>query len=306
MAAVEDLATRRASGVLEITGSPSGVIYLDEGHIAFARASWVPGLAARVGAARSEAGGPARGQQGDQPSAQRAGNEPLASRNTDEAAVAESAVRAGHLTAPRVHELITSIVVDAFMVLTIPLAADSQVAAIRFTSTRTYWTEMFPRLGIGPLRGEAYERAERMAQYGLSPTTPVSLRSLSAPSAVVTRKQWAVACHIGQHASARDLAMRRGDDLSDTVECLGRLIRAGLCTPVRVPVRECPPARVPAQGQAAGLPPAEHLPVRHQEHLPVRHTGHDAHPRQLQPAGRLQAPSVDVLTQVLNGLRKLS
>jgi hypothetical protein len=298
MAAVEDLVTRGASGVLEVTGSPSGVIYLDDGHIAFARASWVPGLAARVRAAQSEAGGAAGGQQATGPSDPGADAGLAASRNTDEAAVAESAVRRGHLTAPRVHELITSIVVDAFMVLTIPLAADSLVAAIRFTSTRTYWTEMFPRLGIGPLRGEACRRAERMAQYGLSPTTPVSLRPLNAPAAVVTRRQWAVACHLGQHASARDVAMRRGEDLSDTVECLGRLIRAGLCAPVRVAGRERPPARVPSRAPSAVPTPAGQLPVRH--------SGHGPHARRLQSADRGQAPPMDVLAQVLSGLRKLS
>jgi hypothetical protein len=302
MAAVEDLVTRGASGVLEVTGSPSGVIYLDEGHIAFARASWVPGLAARVRAAQARAGRGAPGQQATAPSHPGAPAGLPASRNADEAAVAESAVRRGYLTAPRVHELITSIVVDAFMVLTIPLAADSLVAAIRFTSTRTYWTDMFPRLGIGLLRGEAGKRAERMAQYGLSPTTPVSLRPLNAPSAVLTREQWSVACHIGQHACARDLAMRRGDDLSDTVECLGRLINAGLCTPVRVAGRECQPA------VAA---PAEQLPARRQEHLPARYSGHDPHDphdphgRQLQPAARADAPPMDILSQVLSGLRKL-
>jgi hypothetical protein len=292
MAAVEDLVTRGASGVLEVTGSPSGVIYLDDGHIAFARASWVPGLAARVRAVQLEAGRAARGQRATAPGA---GAGLPVGRETDEAAVAESAVRRGYLTAPRVHELITSIVVDAFMVLTIPLAADSLVSAIRFTSTRTYWTEMFPRLGIGPLRGEAGKRAERMAQYGLSPTTPVSLRSLNAPAAVVTRKQWAVACHIGQHASARDLAMRRGDDLSDTVECLGRLIRAGLCTPVRAAGRERPPAQVPSQAPSPA--PAGHLPARR--------AGHGPHARQLQSVGQVQAPPMDVLSQVLSGLRKL-
>ena len=50
MTALEDLVTREASGVLEVTGSPSGAVYLDGGRIAFARASWVPGLAARLGA----------------------------------------------------------------------------------------------------------------------------------------------------------------------------------------------------------------------------------------------------------------
>ena len=48
MTAVEDLVAREASGVLEVTGSPSGTIYLDGGRVTFARASWVPGLAARL------------------------------------------------------------------------------------------------------------------------------------------------------------------------------------------------------------------------------------------------------------------
>ena len=57
--------------------------------------------------------------------------------------------------------------------LTIPLATDSPVAAIRFTSTRTYWTELFPRLGIDHVRGEALRIAERMTEHGLAPTTAV-------------------------------------------------------------------------------------------------------------------------------------
>ena len=47
-AMVEELVAREASGVLEVTGMPSGVIYLDGGHIAYARASWVPRLAVRL------------------------------------------------------------------------------------------------------------------------------------------------------------------------------------------------------------------------------------------------------------------
>ena len=39
MAAVEDMAARQASGVLAVTGSPSGAFYLDGGRIAFARNS---------------------------------------------------------------------------------------------------------------------------------------------------------------------------------------------------------------------------------------------------------------------------
>ena len=147
---VEDLVTREASGVLEVTGSPAGAIYLDGGRIAFARASWVPGLAARLRAIGPALPGPGAAPSGG---------------DADDAAVAGYAVAHGHLTAAGLHELIRSIVVDAFLVLTVPLVADSSVAAIRFTSTRTYWTETFPRLGLDEVR------ARRCAGPGGWPST---------------------------------------------------------------------------------------------------------------------------------------
>ena len=286
MTAVEDLATRAASGVLEVTGSPSGAIYLDGGRIAFARASWVPGLAARL---RTTC--PALAGLGDLSSG----------READDAAVAEFAVQGGYLALAGLHELIRSIVVDVFLVLAIPLAMDSP-AAIRFTSTRTYWTEMFPRLGVHLVRGEAFRVAECMAEHGLAPTTAVALCGLRAPVAVLTREQWAVACQIGDYASALDLAARRGAALSDTLECLGGLTRAGLCAPVRVGGSGQPSSRGAGPVRPADLPadlPAE-PPARR---LPVRYPVQD---RAERPGGTGQAPTVDVLRQVLNGLRKLS
>jgi hypothetical protein len=284
MAAVEDLAAREASGVLEVTGNPSGAFYLDGGRIAFARSSWVPGLAARLRALR-----PALPGLGELPT----------DRDADDAAIAGFAVQRGYLTAAGLHELIRSIVVDAFLVLTIPLAMDSPVAAMRFASTRTYWTEMFPRLGIDLVRGEAFRMAERMAEHGLAPTTTVALCALRAPAAVLTREQWAVACRIGAHASALDLAERGGTALSDTLECLGSLTQAGLCAPVRVSGRGQPSSRGPGRARPAGLSPE---PAAAQ-HLPARYPAQD-HPAR--PGGPGQAPTVEILRQVLNGLRKLS
>ena len=129
---------------MRLTGDPSGAIYLDGGRITFARASWVPGLAARLHAIR-----PALAGLGDLSSG----------RDADDAAVAGFAVQRGYLTAAGLHEVIRSIVVDAFLVLTIPLAMDSPVAAIRFTSTRTYWTET-----VSPARRRS--RARGSAQGG--------------------------------------------------------------------------------------------------------------------------------------------
>jgi hypothetical protein len=285
MAVVEDLGARGASGVLEVKGNPSGAIYLDNGHIAFAWASWVPGLVARL--------------RGILPSPAELQGLP-AGRDTDDAALAALAVQRGYLTAAALHELIRSIIVDAFLVLTIPLAMDSTVASIRFASARTYWTEMFPRLDIDPVRWEALRQAQRMADYGLAPTTAVALRDLRRPAAVLTREQWAVASLIIDNASAREIALRHGAALTDTVECLGNLIRVGLCTPVRVTgvtgVTERRQLPFPASGQVPPLAERPHM----------RRVATD-HPAMLERhAGPGQPPTVDILRQVLNGLRKLA
>jgi hypothetical protein len=292
MTALEDLMTREASGVLEVTGSPSGAVYLDGGRIAFARASWVPGLAARLRAISPALDGLGETSSGGD------------ADDVDDAAVAGLAVQGGYLTAAALHGLIRSIVVDAFLVLTIPLVTDSPVAAIRFTSTRTYWTEVFPRLGIDLVREEAFRRAARLAEHGLAPTTAVALCDLRAPSAVLTREQWAVACRIGAHASALDLAARRGAALIDTLDCLGSLTRAGLCAPVRASGRGQPSSWGPARGRPTGLS-SQQAPAQPETagRLPGRHPAQD---RPAWTVGTGQAPTVDVLRQVLNGLKNLS
>lgn len=273
MSAVEDLGVHRASGVLEITGSPSGAIYLDGGHITFARASWVPGLAARLRGSRAV---PADLRQ-------------LASSldAQDDAVIAAHVLRRGYLTMARLHELIRSIVVDAFLVLTMPQALDSPVGAVRFAAGSVYATRPFPRLDIGPVRGEAIRRAERMTDCGLTPTAAVALRPLSRPAAVLTRQQWAIARQISGPTSARQLAQRCGTGLADTMDCLGALVKAGLCAPVRVTGQRALPRGKPTRPD---LRPAVTRAM-------------PADPRRL--TERRQPPSIDVLRQVLEGLRKL-
>ncbi|HEY7276982.1 MAG TPA: hypothetical protein VH594_13520 [Trebonia sp.] len=285
MAAIEDLTAREASGILEVTGNPSGALYLDGGRITFGRASWVPGLAARLRAVCPALSGLA---------------EPSPGPDAGDAAIAELAVQRGYMTPAGLHELIRSIVVDAFLVLAIPLETDSPVAAIRFTSTRTDWTEMFPRLNIDLVRGEALRVAERMAEHGLAPTTAVVRCNLRAPAAVLTRDQWAVASQIGDRMTALDLAARRGAALSDTLECLASLARAGLCAPVRVPRQ--PSSRTRGRALPDGAPSksarAERLPVRR----PAQ--DHQAWPERSTDAW--QGPAPEILHQVLDALRKLS
>jgi hypothetical protein len=270
MASVEELGMQGASGVLEVTGNPSGAIYLEEGRITFAQASGVPGLAARLSGIRPV------------PAELR---EVLADQSGQgDAAIAAHIVQHGYLTRPGLHGLIQSIVIDAFLVLAIPPTGHCPLTAIRFTSTRGYWPEAFPRLAIGLVLTEAMRRAERLADCRLAPTTAVALQDLRLPVAVVTREQWAVACQISGPASAQELAQRCGIALADTVEYLDGLIRAGLCTPVR----------------ASGQRPAE----------PRRHYAGPVDPdrpaRPHRPGGFHQPPSPEILLRVLYGLRKLS
>jgi hypothetical protein len=288
MAAVEDLVSRATSGILEVTGNPSGAIYLDGGRIVFVRVPWVPGLAARL--------------RGISPGLTGLRELP-AGQEADDAAVAGLALQRGYLTVPALHELIQSIVVDAFLVLTVPLAMDAPVAAIRFTSTRTYWTEIFPRFGIELVRGKALKTAERITQYGLTPTTEVAPCRLRRPAAVLSREQWAVACQIGDRSSARDLAARRGAALIDTLDCLGGLTKAGLCAPVRA-AGHARAAGAPGPGRSpgAGAPSGAGTVAR----LPARDSGPDHQARAWQAAGAGQPPTEDILRQVLNGLRKLT
>ena len=175
MSVVEDLAARGATGVLEVTGDPSGALYLDGGQLVFAGASWVPGLVDRLLGLR-----PASAELQDL----------LADWDADDAAAAAPAVAGGYLTATRLHELIRSIVVDAFLVLAIPLPENAHVAGIRFTSARTHANAMFPRLDIPSVRWEALARADRMAKYCRAPTTTVPSRGIRHPESLRTQEQW--------------------------------------------------------------------------------------------------------------------
>jgi hypothetical protein len=313
MVAVEELRTRGACGVLEVTGIPSGAIYLEGGRITFAKASWVPGPAARL---RSIQQLPAELA------------ELLASRGgEDDAAMAAIIARRGYLTTAGLHDLIRSIVIDVLLVLTIPLAVDSPGAAIRFASTRGYWPEMFPRLDVGPVRAEASRRAQRMAQCDLAPTTAVALHWLRLPAAVLTSEEWAIARQLTGPASAQELALRSGIALSDTMECLSGLMRAGLCTPVRIPcqrrlaswaprVAPVAPARLEPTARDA-MPTARDAVPMTRDAVPT--AAGDPPPaacgpgprRRDQPATRPATTGADqpvplsILRQVLDGLRKL-
>lgn len=238
---LESLAAQRASGVLEIDGDPAGVIYLDQGQVTYAQASWVPDLAARFCASQQP------------PADVRAlllGGDP----DADPGTVLLSCVSRAELQA-----LLRSVIVDAIIALTVPLSG-AAVSGIRFEAPRAHWASAFARLPLDSVREEAVCRAAELARYQVSRSSTVSLRDMDQGSMVLTREQWAIASRIGRTSTVRDLAWRSGLALCDTIECVGRLIRQASARSSR---RPRPASRPPSRPASQPAPrPAPRLARR--------------------------------------------
>jgi hypothetical protein len=340
-AVLDSLARQRASGVLEIDGNPAGAIYLDSGQITYAQASWVPDLAARFCASQRPpadvralllgTGPDGRGADGcgaDGCGADGRGPAGGAPAGRDLGAILLSCASRAELQA-----LLRSVIVDAVLALTVPLSGDAAVSGIRFEAPRSHWASAFARLPLDSVREEAVCRAARLARYPVNRTSTVSLRDLDRDAMVLTREQWAIASRIGRTSTVRDLAWRSGLALCDTIECVARLVRAGVCTLGPVPATAAtapaspPPAGPPsaAGGGLRGSEPAMLSAPGVPEPLPRRRPGahlaselraaREAVEAQLGtsvprttlpvPAARYTPPPPDVLHRLLDGLRNL-
>jgi len=207
--ALEALAARQASGILEIDGDPAGTIYFDQGQITCARASWIPDIGARLLGVLSP---PA---------------DLLTGADEPDRDIGTFLVQRNYLTIPELAAILRSVVVDTVIALT---ALAPQVDGIRFAPAGAHWAAAFSCLDVEPVLAEAGLRAKRLARYRLDRTAPVRLRDLSRPSGVLSRVQWTLACAIDGTASAQDLAWRCGLALYETIESLGELIAADLAT----------------------------------------------------------------------------
>jgi hypothetical protein len=257
-AVLDSLVQQQATGVLEIDGNPGGGIYFDQGLVTFAWASWVPDLATRLrGAVGPAVALPYLGPGGDQA----------------EPGFGAALVHRRLMTRDGLGALLGSAVLDAFIVLTVPLGGQTSFADIRFEAPGAHWAGEFCRLRVDTVRAEAARTAQRLARYQLSPGTPVRLCDLTRPSARVSRRQWAIVCKIGEALSAGDLAWRHGLALYEAMDCVGDLVRAGLCAPdlaaggaapAYAPVRMAidPPASArPAPARPTPAPPASARPA---------------------------------------------
>jgi uncharacterized protein DUF4388 len=340
-AALERLAERRVSGILEMEGNPAGTIYLNQGQITFARASWIPDLGARLpGALRPSAAAP----------------DLIADPDRPDRDIGSVLVQRKYLSRDELRAILCSVIMDAALVLMAPADRDAFVSDVRFAAPGTHWAGAFSSLCVDVVLAEASKIAERVGRYNLARTTPVQLCDLSGPPAVLTREQWAVACAIDGSRSVQDLAWQCGLALYDAIERVGGLVQAGVCAPcdpaettgslarwfghdapgpatlpvlsppevlAPMPVRGANPVRshVSAQPPAPVLSPTAVLPPPSSvSRLPHRAPGGPRAARTVMsapvwingpemtgtaPPGDFAAAQPDLLRRVLDGLRKL-
>lgn len=219
-AVLEGLALQNASGELKIDGSPGGAIYLDRGEITFARSAWSPDLGTRLNGAL----GPVTGLR-----------DLLAAEDRPAGDLGGQLVRRGYLSAAVLESIVRSVVLDAIIVLTVPLSGDAVISGIRLMSGVTHWAEAFCRLNVAAIRAEAARRGGPMSDLDLGQGARLQLRDMARGSAVLTSRQWQLACTMDGSATARDLAWDNGLALYETAECVSALVSAGLCAAVSVP-----------------------------------------------------------------------
>ena len=229
-------------------------------------------------------------------------------------------VQRNYLSRGDLQAILRSVVVDAALVLMLPVDRDAFVSDIRFAAAgapgaNQHWAGAFSSLCVDFVLIEVIKKAERMARFNVARTTPIRLRDLGASSAVLSREQWAVACAIDGARSAQDLAWTCGLALYDAIECVGRLIQAGVCVPEPAePAEPAGPAGPLAQwfgpevlSPTAVLPPTRtelpHRVPRAREGLPVLSA--PVWSAEMPASDDFTATPPELLRRVLDGLRRL-
>jgi len=170
----------------------------------------------------------------------------------DHGGVAALLVSGDVISRGELRDLLWSVALDALVALTLPGPAGSQVR-VRFWPRRSHWVGSLLRLDVASVWADVRRKTERLARREIPAEGCPQLHRMTRPWAVVRSEQWAIAWQLDGLATVRDLAWRNGYALYDTLELVGDLVQAGLCTvspPVAVAV---PVTALPAPTE---LPPA--------------------------------------------------
>jgi hypothetical protein len=245
------LARQRASGALEIIGNPGGMVFLSGGYLSYAESPAIPDLRTRL----------IRSQRisVDQ------WNEIVAS-DGGHGGVGALLVSGDVVSRSELRNLLWSVALDALVALTLPGPA-SPLAGVRFWPRRSPWVGSLLRLDVAAVWDDVSQKAERLTRREIPAEGCPQLRPMAHPWAVVTSEQWTVAWQLDGLATVRDVAWRNGYALYDTLEWVGDLVQAGLCTVV-------PPTGVAPAVTALPPPPlALPAPVAESPLLPLRQRG---------------------------------
>ena len=185
----------------------------------------------------------------------------------DHGGVGALLVSADVISRGELRDLLWSVALDALVALTLPVPAGPQVR-VRFWPRRSHWVGSLLRLDVASVWADVRQKAERLARREIPAEGCPQLRRMTRPWAVVRSEQWAIAWQLDGLATVRDLAWRNGYALYDTLELVGDLVQAGLCTvsppvAVAVPVTALPPV-------TALSPVAESAPVAESPRPPPR------------------------------------
>jgi hypothetical protein len=286
------LAHQRASGALEISGEPGATVFLSGGYLTYAESPGVPDLRSRLISSRRLSG--ARWSQVSE-SARAHGS--IGGLLVSSAVIADSELR----------DLLWSITLDALTAVALPLSAAPALTAgpplaeVRFWPRRSHLIGSHLRLDLVSVWATAGQMAERLARRQTPADARPMLTDSQRPWAVVNSEQWALAWGFDGRATIKDLAWRSGFALSDTMEWVDDLIRAGLCvmavdadypgaaSPVPMDAARVDAARVDAaRVDAARVDAARKVP---REHRPP-HTSGGAHVPEPMNAATSRARSV--------------
>ena len=281
------LAQQRASGALEIIGNPGGMVFLSGGYLTYAESPSIPDLRTRL--IRSQRITVDRW------------NDIIAS-DQDHGGVGALLVSGDVISRGELRDLLWSVALDALVALTLPGPTGSQVR-VRFWPRRSHWVGSLLRLDVASVWADVRRKTERLARREIPAEGCPQLRRMTRPWAVVRSEQWAIAWQLDGLATVRDLAWRNGYALYDTLELVGDLVQAGLCTvspPVAVAI---PVTALPAPTE---LPPAtEPSPTKPS---PTKQSPTKPSPKELSPATELPSvpePSVTADAPVMAALPRI-
>lgn len=316
---LRELAAQGASGALEVAGESDGYVYLADDELAFAESPAVPGLAERLVNSRllsprewNGLAAAASGAAGDAGQAR---------------AAARKFVRAHcRITFAHLEAVTRSAVADAILGLGAGPAAGGpdpdpdHATFTNFSPGRWHWAGSLTHLDVAGALDEAERRRRKLASYSIGPDARMALRGSGRRWPILDREQWLVACLADGSATIRELAWRHGLALYETIEQVGELIADGLCAvsdtagpdrPERL-LRHLPGAARPTPSAAPAAYLASPAGPAGTTGLPARAGARRAALPRRAPAIRpgaagIQAPpaSLDVLRQVLDGLRRL-